>query len=489
MQKKVIVAGAGFSGMSLAANLVKKDFNVEVYEKNESPGGKIRQYVSDGFIFDMGASIYFFPEIFERYYNRFNHTSSDFYSLKRLDPAYRVFFNPEKYFDVAADEDKLMTLCDKFERNGAKSMVRYLQVAGNYYKQNLNELFNSKGLENKKHFHNSWVNSYISDRKHKAYVRKLFKSYQIISLLEFPLPYLRKGNLFAPNVDFITNYSILKQGVFYPTGGMHQVEESLSTILEELGVPVYLSSEIKNFDIIGNSIAGILTHQKNFHADIFASTLDYFHTEKLIGKEYRDSKNVTSSTNPNFPSAVIFCLGIKKKLPRLQHLNLLFNNCFEIPEGKIGKHKSDVNDCLIFIICSSKSDLEKAPEGMENMVARISIPPGIEDTGKMREHYFNVLLNRLEEITGQTLKDEIVLKKSFAVNDIENGYNNKGHLLRGLRKMGSSFIWSPKIKNKHLANLYYAGIPGALGSGMASALLTGEMIANYIAKDNSMKNK
>lgn len=489
MSKKVIVAGAGFSGMSLASHLAKENFDVEIYEKNESPGGKVRLYINDGFTFDMGASVYIFPEIFERYFNQFNHTTSDFFSLKRLDPSYRVFFNPEDYYDISADEDKLLDLCNKFELNGGNKMLRYLQVAENYHKRFYFDIFNNTALDYKKNFRHTWINSIFSNRKHKAYIRGLFKSYRIISLLECPLPFLGINPSFFPYLAFSANYSTLKKGVFYPEGGMHQIEEALSAILEELGVPVHLSSEIKNFDIIGDSISGILTNQKDFHAEIFASAMDYYHTEKLIGKDYRNFNNAIWKSKPKYPSVMIFYLGFKKKLPRLRHHNLVFNDCFELPSSNTIKYKSNFKNCLIFITCTSKTDLGKAPHGMENLVARISIPPGLEDTGKMREHYFTLLLNRLENITGHSLKDQVVLKKSYAMNDFEHDYHSyKGQVFGVFNTIGPSLLWSPKIKNKRLSNLYYAELPGVLGSGMASALLTAEMIANYIVKDYNRKN-
>jgi phytoene desaturase len=484
MSKRVIIAGAGFSGMSLAANLANLGFEVEIYEKSESPGGKVRQYLNDGFTFDMGASIYFYPEIFDRFFNKFNHSASDFYSLKKLDPSYRIFFNSENYFDIPAESDKLLELCDKLEPDGGKKMAQYLVLAEKCHSRFQNETLKDGSLTLKKHYRYSWFNIVLNSKKHQSYVRRLFKSYQIISLLEFPLPFFGIIPAHSPIFTFTSNYSLLKHGIFYPIGGMNQVEEALSTILEELKVPVHLSSEIEHFDIIGDSISGILTHQKNFHADLFASAMDYFHTEQLIGKDYRNYNNALWKSKPKYPSVLIFYLGFKKKLHNLLHHNLIFNDCFDLPPKKAIKLKSKYKTCLSFITCTSKTDIKKAPKGMENLVARISVPPGLEDTGKMREHYFTMLLNRLEEITGQTLKTEIAIKKSFAMKDFENDYFSfKGQAFGALNSVKSSVLWTPKIRNKHLSNLYYAELPNALGPGMASALLTGEMIANTIIED------
>ena len=41
--KKAIVIGGGIGGLSIAARLLKDGFNVDLYEKNKSLGGKISQ--------------------------------------------------------------------------------------------------------------------------------------------------------------------------------------------------------------------------------------------------------------------------------------------------------------------------------------------------------------------------------------------------------------------------------------------------------------
>ncbi|MEZ4949047.1 MAG: FAD-dependent oxidoreductase [Saprospiraceae bacterium] len=53
MAKKVIVIGAGFSGLAAASSLAQKGFDVTIIEKNEVPGGRARKFETDGFMFDI----------------------------------------------------------------------------------------------------------------------------------------------------------------------------------------------------------------------------------------------------------------------------------------------------------------------------------------------------------------------------------------------------------------------------------------------------
>ena len=91
MSLKIIIVGSGISSLSAASFLSKEGHDVTIIEKNETIGGRARKFSVDGFTFDMGPSWYWMPDVFESFYQKFNHTTSDFYKLKRLDPSYRVF--------------------------------------------------------------------------------------------------------------------------------------------------------------------------------------------------------------------------------------------------------------------------------------------------------------------------------------------------------------------------------------------------------------
>ena len=84
MGKKATIFGAGISGLSAASFLAKAGWEVSILEKNPSIGGRARQFKQDGFVFDMGPSWYWMPDVFEQFYQKFGYTSADFYTLKRL---------------------------------------------------------------------------------------------------------------------------------------------------------------------------------------------------------------------------------------------------------------------------------------------------------------------------------------------------------------------------------------------------------------------
>ena len=66
---RIAIIGSGFSGISAATYLSAAGHEVHVFEKNKTPGGRARQLKTEsGYLFDMGPSWYWMPEIFEEFF-------------------------------------------------------------------------------------------------------------------------------------------------------------------------------------------------------------------------------------------------------------------------------------------------------------------------------------------------------------------------------------------------------------------------------------
>lgn len=130
--KKAIVIGSGFAGLSAASFLAQKGWNVTVVEKHSTPGGRARSYSAEGFTFDMGPSWYWMPDIFDRYFASFGKKTSDFYTLERLDPSYRVYW-PDGLTDIPADYDALKNIFESIEPGSAKALDKFLEEAAYKY--------------------------------------------------------------------------------------------------------------------------------------------------------------------------------------------------------------------------------------------------------------------------------------------------------------------------------------------------------------------
>ena len=144
--KKIIVIGAGFSGLAAATTLASAGHDVTLLEKNLTPGGRARQFKSDGFTFDMGPSWYWMPEVFDQYFEKFGKSVSQYYNLVRLNPSYTVCFGKDDFVNIPASFKELLSLFESLETGSAAKLERFLDEAAYKYKVGMEEYVWKPGL-------------------------------------------------------------------------------------------------------------------------------------------------------------------------------------------------------------------------------------------------------------------------------------------------------------------------------------------------------
>jgi diapolycopene oxygenase len=106
-RNKVAVIGAGLGGISAAVSLAQAGYKVEVFEKNEKIGGKLNVLSAHGYTFDLGPSILTLPHVFERLFSRSGRQMSDYFSIRRIRPHWRNFFEHGKVIDLYPEPGKM----------------------------------------------------------------------------------------------------------------------------------------------------------------------------------------------------------------------------------------------------------------------------------------------------------------------------------------------------------------------------------------------
>jgi phytoene desaturase len=184
------------------------------------------------------------------------------------------------------------------------------------------------------------------------------------------------------------------------------------------------------------------------------------------------------------PSSLIFYLGINKRLKNLLHHNLFFDKDFKIHANEIYTNPQWPSDPLFYVSCPSVTDKTVAPENCENLFILIPVAPGIEDTETIREKYYEMVMDRLEEITEQKIRENVVYKKSYAHNNFISDYNAfKGNAYGLANTLKQTAILKPALKNKNLNNFFYTGQLTVPGPGVPPSLISGEVVANEIKKE------
>jgi len=488
---KVIVIGAGFSGLAASSVLAQAGFDVTVLEKNSSPGGRARKFVENGFTFDMGPSWYWMPDVFEKFFALFGKTTRDYYQLQRLDPSYRFYFGKNEIVDVPATFVEIVDIFEKEEAGSGDALIKFLKEAEYKYNVSMSKFVYKPGISVLEFAHPEMLASVFKLHMFSSFdshLKQYFKSPRLRQMLEFPILFLGGTAKTTPALYSLMNYGDIKLGTWYPVGGMYNVVEGMVELATSLGVKFIYNSPVESLEVKSGKINAVIAAGKNYEAPYVLASADYQYVEQqLLPAEYRMYSEKYWNSRVLSPSSLIFYLGIDKKLEGIEHHTLFFDQDFSKHADAIYEKPGWPENPSLYFSCTSKTDPTVAPEGMENLFVLIPVAPGLEDTEQTREKYFKIVLERFKHLTGQDISDNIVYKRSYAHADFESDYHAfKGNAYGLANTLMQTAFLKPKMRSKKVSNLFYTGQLTVPGPGVPPALISGEIAAKLILKDSGI---
>jgi len=487
VSKKAIIIGAGFAGLSTASCLAEKGYEVTVLEKNSMAGGRAQKFEAQGFTFDMGPSWYWMPEVFENFFARFGKKTADYYNLVRLDPSYSVFFGKGERMDIPASMEELFDLFEHHEPGSSKHLKHFLAEARYKYEVGMNEFVFKPGHSVKEFADLRVLKSLFRLQMFSSmssHVRQLFKNEKLIQLLEFPVLFLGATPGKTPALYSLMNYADMSLGTWYPMGGMHKIAEGMHQLAVELGVKFSFGEAVQQIKVIAGQAKQVLTDQGSYQADVVIGGADYHHVEQhLLEKKDRHYTEAYWSRRTMAPSSLLFYLGVNKKLKNLQHHNLFFDEDFDRHAVEIYEKPDWPEKPLFYVCCPSVTDQSVAPEGCENVFLLVPLAPGLKDEEAQREKIYDTIMGRLEQLTGQKIREHVVYKRSYAHQDFIKDYNSfKGNAYGLANTLFQTAFLKPKLRSKKVRNLFYTGQLTTPGPGVPPSIISGQVVAEEIAK-------
>ncbi|MDH7444307.1 phytoene desaturase family protein [Aquimarina sp. 2201CG14-23] len=491
MSKKVIIIGSGFSSLSASCYLAQLGYDVSIYEKNDTVGGRARQFVKDGFTFDIGPSWYWMPDVFEKFFNDFSRSVSEFYTLEKLNPAYKVFFKNKESISIEDTLEKIYIAFEKEEKGSSEKLKTFITAAKNNYDVAIKDLVYRPGispLELVTPTTIKKIGQFFSTISKE--VRKEFKNEKLIQILEFPVLFLGAKPSDTPAFYSFMNYADFGLGTWHPKGGMYQVILGMETLARSLGVKIYTNAPIQKIIVEGGIAKGVFTTSKKVIGDIILCGADYHHCETLLDQKYRQYSEKYWERKTFAPSSLLFYVGFDKKLKNIHHHNLFFDTDFDLHAKDIYDDPKWPEDPLFYANFTSVTDSGTAPSGKENGFFLIPLAPGIEDTPQLRETYFNKIITRFENLTDQSVQNSIIFKESFCVKDFIKEYNSyKGNAYGMANTLLQTAFLRPKLKSKKVSNLFFTGQLTVPGPGVPPSLISGKLVAGIIESQYKVSNK
>ena len=483
--RDIIIIGSGFSSLSAACHMAKAGYKVTILEKNATIGGRARKFEKDGFKFDMGPTWYWMPDVFEKFFKDFDKKPSDYYQLERLSPAYQVYFGKDDSITIPGTLNEIYDVFEKEEKGSAKHLKSFLDSAKFNYEVAINDLVYKPGESI-----TELINFTTLSKAHQFFtsisstVRKKIKSTKLQQILEFPVLFLGAKPTNTPSFYNFMNYADFGLGTWHPKGGMYEVVNGFVKLAEDLGVEILTNQNVEEIVVEDGVVKGVVSNTAFIESFSVISGADYHHTETLLHKKYRMYSEKYWEKKTFAPSALLFYVGFDTKIKNVAHHTLFFDTSFDVHAQDIYDNPKWPADPLFYASFSSITDASFAPKSKEAATFLIPLAPGLTDIPEVREEYFLKIMERLEILTGQKLKDKVKFKESYCVNDFVNDYNSyKGNAYGLANTLFQTAFLRPKIKSKKVKNLFFTGQLTVPGPGVPPAIISGKIVSDMVIKN------
>ncbi len=512
-QKTAVIVGGGIAGLATAALLAKAGMKVTVLEAREKVGGRAYIWEKDGFKFDMGPSWYLMPDAFEQFFKLMGTSAEAELNLVRLDPAYQT--RNEGYGDKLIIRENLAdnkVLFDAIEPGSGERLQAYIDSAEDTYNLSIKH-FLYTNFQNAKPFLQPDVLS-RAGRFIKHLITPLDKfAAQHVSdprlrkILNFPAVFLGASPYDTPSMYHLMTHVDMNVGVFYPMGGFYTVIEAIERLAKQHGVEIHTNSRVTKIQTSTDGrVAGVNVGEVFYSADVVVGNADLHHieTQLLEPKDQTLPAKWWEDKVPG-PSAMLLFLGVKGKLPQLDHHTLLysddwaknFKEVFRTPAEKRKQKSASVipNPASLYICAPSITDPSVAPEGYENLFVLVPIAAdpelghgGVDGQGDARfEAEADRIIQQISEWCEiPDLAERIVVRRTMGPKDFMDDLNAwSGTALGMAHTLFQSAFFRPNNKSKKVEGLYYAGHHSIPGIGLPMCLIGAELVYKRLINDRS----
>ncbi len=490
MSQRVIIIGAGIGGLATANLLAKAGYDVAVYEKNASPGGRAGVLKKNGFTFDTGPSWYLMPDVFTHYFSLFGKSVNRELKLQQLTPAYKVFFENDPPLTITSDSEKDAETFEAIEPGAGKKLKHYVQKGDAIYRLSMKHFlytnFSSlRDFTRQEVLRRSHTMVRLAIMPIDKYVRRYVTDQRLRQILEYPMVFLGASPFSAPALYSLMSALDFREGVFYPLGGLYTIIERLVAIGNSLGVTYHYHSPVAQIVVDEGKARGIILEDgTKLTADIVISNADLHFTEtKLLSDKDRSYPAQYWDKREAGPSALLMYLGVKGSLPELEHHNLFFADDWKQNFDSIFTNKKLPWPASVYVCKPSATDPSVAPKGHENVFVLVPLPSGVKITRdklpKIADKYLGLIADKFSI---PDLKKRLVVKELFGPNDFTETYNAwQGTALGPSHILRQSAFFRSSNKSRKVQNLYYVGGSTIPGIGLPMCLIGAELIYKRLA--------
>jgi phytoene desaturase len=498
MKKSVLIIGSGIGGLSTAVRLLSKGYDVKVYEKEKTIGGKTNQLVHHPFTFDLTASILMNREIYEEVFHDANLDCKNYIEFIKVDPIYRSFYPDGTLYDFTRD---LVSLIKTLESISIEDAIGYMKFISEVYERYTiaNEHFLQQSFENPFDFFKP--SSLINALKTKAFstshqfISEYIKDEKLQKFLCYQSLYVGISPYEGPSIYTLVPVISQLYGLWHLKGGMYSYVKALEKAIYQLGGVIEKNYDVNEIIISGDKAIGLKAKEKEaVFADIIISNADFPYTmDTLLKNDIHKGKYTPSKLNDlkYTCSTFIIYLGLKKKYPQLSVHNLYLNVDFKKNVDSAFTGQLPINPSF-YIYCPTKVDDSMIASDGECISIVVRVPNLFfrnitwnEDTVRFMR---NKTISALKNIPGLgDIENNIIYENYLTPQNLKDNFNSFGGTAFGLSPtLTQTNYFRPHLKSDHVKNLYFVGSSVHPGPGVSIVLLSSKLVVQEILKTDTL---
>lgn len=491
MTKRAAVVGAGIGGIAAAIRLANKGYQVEVYEANPYPGGKLAQVSCQGYRFDAGPSLFTMPELVEELFALSGERPEEHFRYIRLPVNCHYFYEDGTFLRAFADREKLLEEIRTKTQEAPESVEQALAQSARLYDL-LSDLFMKRSLHRWRTFVNrkalrAYGNLHQLDffRSMHQSNRKQFKDERIIQLFNRYATYNGSDPYQTPATMNIIPHLEYNHGAYFPTEGMYSITESLYRLAQRRGVIFHFNANVSKIRVQGKRVGGLSVGEDTYSYDLVVSNMDIVNTYRRLLPNISPPTRLLNQ--PKSSSALIFYWGVQKSFPQLDLHNIFFSRNYQQEFDHIFRQKNISEDPTVYVNITAKYKPDDAPEGGENWFTMINVPNNEGQDwdyliDKARDSVLNKLSRRLEVDMPSLIECEEILDP----RTIESRTSSSQGALYGNSSNNryAAFLRHANF-SRQIRGLYFCGGSVHPGGGIPLSLLSAKIATDQVTPARS----
>ncbi len=488
MTKRALVVGAGIAGIASAIRLASKGYQVDVFESNAYPGGKLSEIEQDGYRFDAGPSLFTMPELVEELFELSGERAKDHFCYRQLDVNCHYFYEDGTSVAAFAEPEAFVRELSQKTGEAPENIQRALQQSAFLY-DHLAELFMKRSLHRWSTFTNrAALRSYLSLHRldffrtmHQANQQR-FTDPRVAQLFNRYATYNGSDPHQTPATMNIIPHLEFGRGAFFPERGMYSITTSLCELAQRQGVQIHFGVRVEQILLRANKIQGLRVNGENQTADLVVSNMDVVSTYQKLLPQVKPPTRLLNQ--PKSSSALIFYWGIRQTFEQLSLHNIFFSHNYRTEFEHIFQHRSVHYDPTVYLNITSKFKSDDAPPGCENWFTMINVPNNSgQDWDNLIERARDNIIAKLNRMLNTDVAPLIATESILDPRSIESKTSSSQGALYGNSSNNryAAFLRHANF-SRRFRGLYFCGGSVHPGGGIPLSLLSAKIMADQVAR-------